>query len=156
MANWNYTAFSEMISDKVDYSIILGKPLSGKTFLCKLLEKHLGFKIIDMKALEEVVKKRLGTEEEPFEGEVPVPEVEKEIFTIFDRDQKAGKKFHYVFDGYSHKNVVDFANFVSNIGTPVYIIESFINDNRTILDRFKKRNEVEEISEEQLDEIKSA
>lgn len=101
-----------------------------------------------MKALEEVVKKRLGSDEEPFEGEVPVPEVEKEIFSIFDKDMKSGKKYHYVFDGYSHKNVDNFVEFVNRIGTPIYIIESFINDNRTILDRFKKRNEVEEISEE--------
>lgn len=48
--------------------MVLGKPLSGKTFISKLLEKNFGFKIIDMKALEEVVKKKLGTEEEPFEG----------------------------------------------------------------------------------------
>lgn len=108
-----------------------------------------------MKALEEVVKKRLGTEEEPFEGEVPVPEVEKEIFSIFDRDMKSGKKYHYVFDNYSHKDVGNFADFVYRIGTPINIIEVFVNDNRTILDRFKKRNEVEEISEEQLEEIKA-
>lgn len=104
MSTWNYTAFNELISDKVDFSIMLGKPLAGKTLLCKLLEKHLGFKPIDMKTLEEPVKKRLGTEEEPFEGEVPVEEVEKEIFSMFDRDQKAGKKYHYIFDNYTHKH----------------------------------------------------
>ena len=68
-----------MIQDKVDFSVVIGKPLSGKTFLCKLLEKHFDYKIIDMKALEEVVKKRLGTEEEPFEGEVPIAEVENQV-----------------------------------------------------------------------------
>lgn len=156
MSNWNYQAFQELISDKVDFSVIIGKPLSGKTFLAKLLDKHLGFKIIDMTEVEKVVKKRLGTEEEPFEGEVPVAEIEKEIFSVFDKDMQSGKKYHYVFDSYTHKNVADFAGFVHRIGTPVYIIEAVINDNKTILERFKKRNEVEEISEEQLDEIKSA
>lgn len=86
MSNWSYQTFSELISNKIDYTVIIGKPLAGKTFICKLLEKHLGFKIIDMKALEEVVKKRLGSEEEPFEGEVPISEVEKEIFSMFDKD----------------------------------------------------------------------
>ena len=32
-----------------------------------------------MKLISEKVKSKLGTEEEPFEGEVPVKEVEKEI-----------------------------------------------------------------------------
>lgn len=148
MSNWDYQAFNELISEKVDFSIMLGKPLTGKTFLCKLLEKYLGFKIIDMKALEEVARKKLGTEEEPFEGDVPVPEVEKEIFSLFDSDDKAGKKYHYIFDGYTHKEVAEFANFINRIGTPISIIEASVSDINTILDRFKKKNEVEEIGEE--------
>jgi len=35
-----------------------------------MLVKHLGYKLIDRNAVVETLKKKLGTEEEPFEGEV--------------------------------------------------------------------------------------
>lgn len=68
MSEWNVDDFVAIIQDRIDFSVVIGKPLSGKTFICKLVEKNFGFKVIDMKALEDVVKKKLGTEEEPFEG----------------------------------------------------------------------------------------
>jgi hypothetical protein len=37
-----------------------------------------------MKIISEKVKSRLGTEEEPFEGEVSIKEVEKEISKIIE------------------------------------------------------------------------
>jgi adenylate kinase family enzyme len=40
MSSWSFDTFNDLISDKMDYSVVIGKPLSGKTFLCKLLEKH--------------------------------------------------------------------------------------------------------------------
>ena len=83
MAQWDFEAFQEIITDKIDFSVLIGKPLAGKTTLCKLLEKHCDFKVVDMKSLEEVVRKRLGTEDEPFEGDVPIPEIEKEIVNNF-------------------------------------------------------------------------
>jgi len=41
-----------------------------------------------MKGLEEGIKKRLGTDEEPFEGEVPVAEFEKEVHSIINKDKQ--------------------------------------------------------------------
>ncbi len=55
-----------------------------------------------MKLISEKVKSKLGTEEEPFEGEVPVKEVEKEIKKLIDEGSKSKVKF--IFDGYSHKS----------------------------------------------------
>jgi cytidylate kinase len=51
--------------------LVHGPYLSGKSTVCKLLASKLGFKIIDWQAFTEKVKKSKGTEEEPFEGEVP-------------------------------------------------------------------------------------
>ena len=43
-----------------------------------------------MKAVEEVVKKSLGTEDEPFEGQVPIEKVEEEVLKNFEQDKKSG------------------------------------------------------------------
>jgi hypothetical protein len=75
MSSWDEQRFIELTTKKVDFAIVLGDTLSGKTSLCNHMAKHLGHKIIVMKSLEEQVKKRLGTEEEPFEGEVPIVEI---------------------------------------------------------------------------------
>ena len=53
--------------------------MSGKSSLAKLFSKHLDYKIVDWKAFEEQVRKSLGTEEEPFEGEVPIGKVEDAV-----------------------------------------------------------------------------
>jgi hypothetical protein len=65
---------------------------------------------IDMKIISEKVKSRLGTEEEPFEGEVPIKEVEKEISKIIEEGSKSKTK--YIFDGFTHKNHQDFLTFI--------------------------------------------
>ena len=64
---------------KVDWSVVVGLPLQGKSTLAGVLGKHLGFKVIDWKQVEEAVKKTLGTEEEPFEGKVPLIKVEEAV-----------------------------------------------------------------------------
>jgi len=51
---------------------LIGKSFSGKSVVAKLLEETQGFTILDMKAIAEAVKATLGSEEEPFEGEVPI------------------------------------------------------------------------------------
>ena len=55
-----------------------------------------------MKIISDKVKSRLGTEEEPFEGEVPIKEIEIEISKIIEDGSKSKTK--YIFDGFTHKN----------------------------------------------------
>jgi hypothetical protein len=50
-----------------------------------------------MKAVKEEVKKSMGTEEEPFEGEVPLDKIEKATKDIVNKSK--GK---LVFDGLIH------------------------------------------------------
>lgn len=75
---------------------------------------------IDMKIISEKVKSRLGTEEEPFEGEVPIKEVEKEISKIIEEGSKTKTK--YIFDGFTHKNHQDFLAFIGIFGVPEFLI----------------------------------
>jgi len=38
-----------------------------------------GHHVIDMKAFQEKIRAKLSTEEEPFEGDIPLKDVEKEV-----------------------------------------------------------------------------
>lgn len=42
---------------------------------------NFGYQVIDMKDISAKIKATLGTEEEPFEGEVPIADVEKAVVT---------------------------------------------------------------------------
>jgi len=44
-----------------------------------MMSGNLDFTVLDHKAIAEQVRSRLGTEEEQFEGEVPLAEIEKDI-----------------------------------------------------------------------------
>ena len=44
-----------------------------------MMSNNLDFTVLDHKAIAEQVKGRLGTDDEPFEGEVPLAEIEKDI-----------------------------------------------------------------------------
>lgn len=55
---------------------MVGKSLSGKTTLSEVMREKLNFKIIDMKKIQVEIRKKMGTDEEPFEGEVPIASVE--------------------------------------------------------------------------------
>lgn len=44
----------------------------------------------------------MGTEEEPFEGEVPTIKVYEAVLEQISQDRMNNKKFTYIFDGYSH------------------------------------------------------
>ncbi len=98
-----------------------------------------------MKLISEKVKSKLGTEEEPFEGEVPVKEVEKEIKKLIDEGSKSKVKF--IFDGYSHKSHKEFIEFTKQFGVPEFLI-SMGAPFQTIKERLCRKNEVDDIGEE--------
>jgi hypothetical protein len=79
-----------------------------------VIQKHLGFKIVDWKAFEEQVKKSLGTEEEPFEGKVPLAKVEEAVVRQIEADRKSGVRAQYVFDSFPlHASAADFHLFAT-------------------------------------------
>ena len=58
------------MSPTVDWHLVFGKPLSGKTTVANIMAKNLGFKLLDYKTFEDKVRKAKSTEEEPFEGDL--------------------------------------------------------------------------------------
>jgi adenylate kinase family enzyme len=95
----------------VDYSIVVGFSLSGKTFLSNILVKQFGYKLIDPKAVEEAVKKTLGTDEEPFEGKVPQDKIDAYVLKIFRDDQAKGQRYKYLFDSITSPTADQFLEF---------------------------------------------
>ena len=55
----------------------------------------------------------MGTDEEPFEGEVPIASVEKEILNIISQNQNNSR---FIFDDYLHKTEQGFLEFLEKIG----------------------------------------
>jgi adenylate kinase family enzyme len=82
MSSWDYSVFNEKLGNKTDYGIIMGRAHAGKTTLAKYMVQSLDFTLVDMKAIREEVKKSLGTEEEPFEGDVPIAKTEEAITSL--------------------------------------------------------------------------
>lgn len=102
---WSYESFEEFFKPKVDYVVVYGRPLSGKTTVCNLLSKHLGFKWIDYKVYEELARKKLGTDEEPFEGDVPLDNITEEILNLILTETNSGKRFTYAIDGMNKEDL---------------------------------------------------
>jgi len=71
MKNWDESSFNKLLGNDVSYGVVLGRRLAGKTVVSNHISQLIGGKIISLSGIAEQVKKTLGTEEEPFEGEVP-------------------------------------------------------------------------------------
>jgi hypothetical protein len=116
------------------------------------MASKMGYTVLDFKAFEEGVKKRLSpSEEEPFEGDVPMHEIEKDVQAYIVANPS--KKF--VFDGLMHKEQIEFVTFCkSMIGSPPDNIICLTLDDSTVTERWKKKNEADEVGEEQVEEIR--
>jgi hypothetical protein len=117
--------------------------------VASILAKNQGYTILDMNAISETVKGRLGSEEEPFEGEVPIAEVETEIVNQINNAQKSGIRTKFVFDNYTHAKESEFLKFIEQFGCPEFAL--FLTaDSTTIGSRWLAKNDPEgtEIPEE--------
>jgi len=63
-----------------------------------------------MKDIQENIRQRLSTEEEPYEGEVPIGDIEKDIIEIIETTKaKSDSRIIFIFDGYIHSSGEEFA-----------------------------------------------
>lgn len=109
--------------------------------------------VLDLKAIGERIKASLGTEDEPFEGEVPMDKVEEDVMNKIHETRAANSKAKFVFDGITHKEAADFINFINKIGVPDFILY-LETEEKAIKQRFCAKNEVDEVGEEQVEELK--
>lgn len=111
--------------------------------------KSHGYTVIDMKIISEKCKAKLGTEDEPFEGDVPIANVEGEIEAMI----KSNPSSKFVFDGFTHPTPADFTKFVEKFGLPSFVL-SLTAEEKAIKERYCKKNEVDEVPEEAVEELK--
>ena len=71
MKSWDESSFNKLLGSDVSYGVVLGRPLAGKTFVSNQISQLIGGKVISLTGIADSLKKTMGTEEEPFEGEVP-------------------------------------------------------------------------------------
>lgn len=110
MKKWDEDTFNKYLGNDISYGVILGRSLSGKTEIAKTIEQLISGKIINLVTVTDQVKKTMGTEEEPFEGEVPKDKVYEAVLQSISQDRAANRKFTYIFDGYAH-SVAEFESF---------------------------------------------
>lgn len=150
MNSWDYSVFNEKLGNKTDYGIMMGRAHAGKTTLAKYMVESLDFTLVDMKAIREEVKKSLGTEEEPFEGDVPLPKTEEAICKAV-----AQAKGKLIFDGIVHPDGAAFVAFMEQFGLPTFVLSLTAGSNEAedqaeIQTRWSKLNEDAECGEDQI------
>jgi len=75
MREWDVNTFASILGNKVDWVLITGREYSGRGMVVAELAGMMKSKVIDMNKIAEEAKKKMGTEEEPFEGDVPMAKV---------------------------------------------------------------------------------
>ena len=106
-----------------------------------------------MKDIAEKLRAKLGTEDGPFEGEVPIGEVEKEIIAVIDASKGAATKSKFVFDGYTHKTEEAFLSFTEQFGLPEFLL-LLTAEFDTISKRLLAKEEGEELNDDQKETLK--
>jgi adenylate kinase family enzyme len=149
MNEWDMATFAEHLGMRTAWGVVTGHKYQGADMIKDELKKIMDIKTINMKAIEEDLKKGKGTEDEPFEGEIQLSEVEESVVSQVN----ANKKCTYLFESWLHKSMNEFIAFANkNFGMPTFCIHVAC-DKKTTEDRWKKMNESEEIGEDAAAEL---
>ena len=132
----------EKLWGKTEFGIAVGKQHSGKTTLCKEMQKSMGFKLIDIEAISAALKTKLAPEGEEEEFVVPVEKIEEEIGN--QMKSGGGKRTKYVIDGLNsiHKTPEAQIAFLRQYGMPEFIL-NLTTSQKTVEARYCEKNEKE-------------
>lgn len=154
MSEWDSECFDKHMGQSIDWCFVVGKNMSGKTALATALAPMIRGKVISMAAHSEAAKKKLGTEEEPFEGDVPSEKVEECVLEEVNCDRSKGERWCYIFDGFTHKTATEFLAFANKEFGACKMYINANASNAEIVKRFKVKNEIEgDLGEEQAAEL---
>ncbi len=145
---YNQDTFSRVFSSKMKYVFIWGPPLSGKSLLAKRTTLF-GYSLIDFPTLIEGLKKKLSTEEEAVE-EVSNEQILKELRELTHGRKNREEKF--VIDGFPFEKLEDNLPMFQMLGVPERVLE-LVCPLEAVKARYKVKNEVEDLGEEQVEEI---
>lgn len=156
LKQWDARELDEQLGFRTEWGMVTGRSLSGKSTIAGIVAQLNHGKIIDMAKIAEKCKDRLGTEDEPFEGDVPLEEVEKDVVDLINGDKKRGEHFMYIIDGYMHDSADKFLSwFESHFGVPSFHLFCTV-DKAMIEARFKERNDMDksaDLEDDHKDEL---
>lgn len=155
MDSWDFSKFEEHLGNQINYGVVTGHALSGRNNVSKVIGELMNGRVIDPEVVVEAVKKRLlGPEPEgEWEGEVPLEEIQKDIQAIIDADRSCGKKIAYIFDG-MHTTPANFLNWsLEAFGPPAFWLPVTCDVN-TAGERYKAKNEQDDLTEDNIAELK--
>lgn len=143
MKSWDPNTFLDFLGQKVNWALVTGREYSGRAMVAAELGNMMRGKVIDMSKVSEDCRKKMGTEDEPFEGEVPIKKVEEAVYEMIESDRIRNEKFVYVFDGFLHKSPQDFVQFTAGrFGDEIAWIHCQC-DAKKIEERYKVAKELE-------------
>jgi hypothetical protein len=119
---WDHSLFNQKLGEKVEYGVLLGAAAPAKAVLAATMKADMAYQIVDMKAVAEAVRASLSTEEEPFEGEVPIDTVEKQFGDSLMQTWASAKRTKFLFDGFIHKDPAAFVKCLERFGAPSFVL----------------------------------
>ena len=155
MDTWDPALFEEKLGNKTEFGLVLGQTLSGKTELANYLSKSMGMQLIDLNAVNEKVKKSLGTEDEPYEGDLaPLDAIEADVAATVKACTAGGARAKFVFDGFAttHKTPAAVMALVGKFGVPEFVL-NLTATKETIGARFCAKNEKDAVGEDDEAEL---
>lgn len=132
-----------MMGSKINYGILTGKWLSGKTSICKHYAQK-GMTVIDHKAIHDEIKKTYEELPEPPET-VPMEAITDKIKEKIKHQLAVNPKSRFLFDSL-HGGVPEFNDVTDFLGIPDYLVYLDASD-AVRKKRWLVRNELEEWTE---------
>jgi dephospho-CoA kinase len=156
MQEWDASTFEDHLGKKVAWGMFTGRSFSGKKTVAAELCNAIKSKLVNMSDIAADLKKTMGSEEEPFDGEVPLEKVESAICAMIAADRAAKQKFTYLFESWMQKTATDFIHFMSeHYGQPTFVVSTTC-DRKTAEERYKKKNETEEVTEDASQDLEDS
>lgn len=112
MNEWDASTFEDHLGKKIAWGMITGRSYSGKKTVAAELANAIKSKTVNMEAIANELKKTMGTEEEPFEGDVPLSKVEAAICQLVADDRASNQKYTYLYESWMHKSASEFIAFM--------------------------------------------
>ena len=145
---YSWESLQTSLGPKLNYFIAFGSPYCGTNEISKEVAGKYGFTLIEWGAIEEIVKKKLSTEEEEA-ASAPYEEQLKEVSRIMI-GRKDPKEQFLVDNLPFEKDQVEM--FLAEIGPPMKIFDLFV-EKEVVRKKYMIQESIEEIGEEVAEEI---
>jgi len=124
------------------YGLMIGAQYCGKTTIANSLKKDSGLTVIQYDSYHEELCKKLSTDDNPVES-LPLPDVYKHLNKQMN---EAPETQTFLLDGFKPDDG-EFERLTEALGTPLFFLRLKTNL-ETITSRFKLKNELTELSDE--------